>query len=82
MFIMLVFLQGFNGLSVAGLEAFIKEQELAVMCDAEAEREGCPGLRGEVEGCGCTRNNLPCASVQDSGKDCAKNVDILVVVGA
>ncbi|XP_064830711.1 sorting nexin-19 [Oncorhynchus masou masou] len=57
---------GFNGLSVAGLEAFIKEQELAVMCDAEAEREGCPGLKGEVGGCGCTRNNLPGASIQDS----------------
>ncbi|CDQ68769.1 unnamed protein product [Oncorhynchus mykiss] len=57
---------GFNGLSVAGLEAFIKEQELAVMCDAEAEREGCPGLKGEVGGCGCTLNNLPGASIQDS----------------
>lgn len=30
-YVMLLFLQGFNGLLVAGLEAFIKEQELAVM---------------------------------------------------
>ncbi|CAB1347784.1 unnamed protein product, partial [Coregonus sp. 'balchen'] len=70
---------GFNGLSIAGLEAFIKEQELMVMFDAETEREG-PGLRGEVGSCGCPRNNLPGASIQDSGKDCARNVDFLVVV--
>ncbi|CAB1348803.1 unnamed protein product [Coregonus sp. 'balchen'] len=57
---------GFNGLSIAGLEAFIKEQELAVMCDAEAERECSPGLTGELGGCGCPQNKLPGASIQDS----------------
>ncbi|XP_010891983.1 sorting nexin-19 [Esox lucius] len=62
----------FNRLSVTGLEAFIKEQELAVMCDAEPERQDSPGLRGEVGGCGFPRNNVPDESSEDSVAETAQ----------
>ncbi|KAJ7995177.1 hypothetical protein DPEC_G00241850 [Dallia pectoralis] len=56
----------FNSLSVIGLEAFIKEQELAVMCDAESDQQDSPGLRGDVGGGGFPLNNLPDKSNEDS----------------